>query len=71
MRIEEVASTTKSQRVATHTHIKGLGIGSDGTAQPHAAGNGHLPSFYHDRGAPHFFMFISTVPPLLCFLSQI
>lgn len=38
MRIEEVASTTKSQRVATHTHIKGLGLGEDGTAVPVAAG---------------------------------
>ncbi|GAX79501.1 hypothetical protein CEUSTIGMA_g6942.t1 [Chlamydomonas eustigma] len=38
MRIEEVASTTKTQRVATHTHIKGLGIQDDGTAVPMAAG---------------------------------
>lgn len=38
MRIEEVASTTKTQRVATHTHIKGLGVKDDGTAIPMAAG---------------------------------
>ena len=38
MRIEEVASTTKTQRVATHTHIKGLGIKDDGSAIPMAAG---------------------------------
>lgn len=38
MRIEEVASTTKTQRVATHTHIKGLGLKDDGTAVPMAAG---------------------------------
>jgi RuvB-like protein 1 (pontin 52) len=38
MRIEEVASTTKAQRVATHTHIKGLGLNEDGTAIPMAAG---------------------------------
>ncbi len=38
MRIEEVASTTKPQRVATHTHIKGLGLASDGKAVPMAAG---------------------------------
>jgi RuvB-like protein 1 (pontin 52) len=38
MRIEEVASTTKAQRVATHTHIKGLGLRDDGTAHPMAAG---------------------------------
>jgi len=38
MRIEEVQSTTKKQRVATHTHIKGLGLQDDGTAHPIAAG---------------------------------
>lgn len=38
MRIEEVSSTTKKQRVATHTHIKGLGLAEDGTAIPLAAG---------------------------------
>jgi hypothetical protein len=38
MRIEEVASTTKTQRVATHTHIKGLGLKDDGSAHPMAAG---------------------------------
>lgn len=38
MRIEEVASTTKAQRVATHTHIKGLGLGPDGVALSRAAG---------------------------------
>ena len=38
MRIEEVASTAKAQRVATHTHIKGLGIRDDGVAVPMAAG---------------------------------
>jgi TIP49 P-loop domain len=38
MRIEEVSSTTKTQRVATHTHIKGLGLADDGTAAQMAAG---------------------------------
>ncbi|GAQ86895.1 P-loop containing nucleoside triphosphate hydrolases superfamily protein [Klebsormidium nitens] len=38
MRIEEVQSTTKKQRVATHTHIKGLGLKEDGTAAPLGAG---------------------------------
>ncbi len=33
-----MASTTKAQRVATHTHIKGLGLRDDGTANPIAAG---------------------------------
>lgn len=32
MKIEEVQSTTKKQRVASHTHIKGLGLKDDGTA---------------------------------------
>lgn len=38
MRIEEVSSTTKTQRVATHTHIKGLGLQDNGTALPMSAG---------------------------------
>ncbi|KAK9832754.1 hypothetical protein WJX81_008663 [Elliptochloris bilobata] len=38
MRIEEVTSTTKAQRIATHTHIKGLGLAEDGTALTLAAG---------------------------------
>jgi RuvB-like protein 1 len=38
MKIEEVQSTTKSARVAVHTHIKGLGLNDDGTALPLAAG---------------------------------
>eukprot|EP00882_Tetradesmus_deserticola_P010848 GHRQ01011465.1.p1 GENE.GHRQ01011465.1~~GHRQ01011465.1.p1 ORF type:complete len:204 (+),score=72.37 GHRQ01011465.1:518-1129(+) len=38
MRIEEVASTTKTQRIATHTHIKGLGLQENGEPHPMAAG---------------------------------
>ena len=38
MRIEEVTSTTKTQRIATHTHIKGLGLQDDGFASDMAAG---------------------------------
>ncbi|CAM8966576.1 unnamed protein product [Rhodiola kirilowii] len=38
MRIEEVQSTTKKQRIATHTHIKGLGLQGDGSAVNLAAG---------------------------------
>jgi len=38
MKIEEVESTTRSQRVAAHTHIKGLGLAADGSAEPVAAG---------------------------------
>merc|ERR1712216_689064 len=32
MKIEEVKSTTKAQRVAAHTHIKGLGLDAHGSA---------------------------------------
>ena len=38
MKIEEVKSTTKSQRIAAHSHIKGLGLDEQGTAKPVAAG---------------------------------
>ncbi|GAB5037742.1 Hypothetical protein NocV09_10300010, partial [Nannochloropsis oceanica] len=39
MKIEEVQSTTKTQRVAVHTHIKGLGLEpGTGDAQPIGAG---------------------------------
>jgi len=38
MKIEEVQSTTRTQRVASHTHIKGLGLAEDGTAETIAAG---------------------------------
>jgi len=32
MKIEEVRSTTRTQRVATHTHVKGLGLDETGAA---------------------------------------
>lgn len=32
MKIEEVRSTTRTQRIATHTHIKGLGLDENGDA---------------------------------------
>lgn len=39
MKIEEVQSTTKTQRIASHTHIKGLGLNAvDGSALPIASG---------------------------------
>ncbi|KAI9197262.1 TIP49 C-terminus-domain-containing protein [Polychytrium aggregatum] len=38
MKIQEVQSTSKEQRIATHSHIKGLGLRDDGTAEPVAAG---------------------------------
>jgi len=38
MKIEEVKSTTKTQRIASHTHVKGLGLKEDGS--PEEVGNG-------------------------------
>lgn len=38
MKIEEVQSTTKTQRVASHSHIKGLGLNEDGSAMQIASG---------------------------------
>ena len=38
MKIEEVKSTTKTQRIATHTHVKGLGLDDNGFAIQSAAG---------------------------------
>ncbi|CAN1255651.1 RuvB-like protein 1 [Linum perenne] len=38
MKIEEVQSTAKKQRIATHTHIRGLGLEPSGKAIPLAAG---------------------------------
>merc|ERR1711988_769184 len=38
MKIEEVKSTTKAQRIASHTHIKGLGLDENGVAQQCASG---------------------------------
>lgn len=34
MKIEEVRSTTKTQRIASHTHIKGLGLDEAGNCIP-------------------------------------
>jgi len=38
MKIEEVKSTTKTQRIASHSHVKGLGVDDNGTALQIAAG---------------------------------
>jgi len=38
MKIEEVKSTTKTQRIASHSHVKGLGLDDNGFALPAAAG---------------------------------
>ncbi|CAH1784048.1 unnamed protein product [Owenia fusiformis] len=38
MKIEEVKSTTKTQRIASHSHIKGIGLDENGYAIQSAAG---------------------------------
>ncbi|XP_055678984.1 ruvB-like helicase 1 [Lutzomyia longipalpis] len=38
MKIEEVKSTVKTQRIAAHSHIKGLGLDENGAALQNAAG---------------------------------
>lgn len=38
LNIQEVKSTTKTQRVACHSHIKGLGLRKDGKAEEICAG---------------------------------
>lgn len=38
MKIEEVKSTTKTQRIAAHSHVKGLGLDEAGFARPSASG---------------------------------
>jgi DNA helicase TIP49 (TBP-interacting protein) len=38
IKIEEVKSTNKTQRIASHSHIKGLGLKKDGSAEEIACG---------------------------------
>lgn len=38
MKIQQVQSTAKSQRVATHSHVKGLGLQEDGKALSNGSG---------------------------------
>lgn len=38
MKIEEVKSTSKTQRIAAHSHVKGLGLDESGAAKPAGAG---------------------------------
>lgn len=38
MKIEEVKSTVKTQRISAHTHVKGLGLDDTGTPLQIAAG---------------------------------
>ena len=38
MKIEEVKSVTRAQRVAAHSHVKSLGLTDEGTAEQIAGG---------------------------------
>lgn len=38
MKVEEVKSTVKTQRISAHSHIKGLGLDENGYAISMAAG---------------------------------
>lgn len=38
MKIEEVKSTVKTQRIAAHSHVKGLGLDENGVPLQMAAG---------------------------------
>jgi RuvB-like protein 1 (pontin 52) len=38
MKIEEVKSTTKSQRISAHSHVKGLGLDAEQRAIRNAGG---------------------------------
>lgn len=38
MKIEEVKSTVKTQRIAAHSHIKGLGLDENGVPLPIGSG---------------------------------
>jgi RuvB-like protein 1 (pontin 52) len=38
MKIQEVKSLSRTQRVYAHTHLQALGLREDGTAEPVAAG---------------------------------
>lgn len=38
MKIEEVRSTVKTQRISAHSHVKGLGLDENGSAIHVAAG---------------------------------
>lgn len=38
MKIEEVRSTAKAQRISAHSHVKGLGLDENSVPHPEAAG---------------------------------
>ncbi|KAI9217018.1 TIP49 C-terminus-domain-containing protein [Blastocladiella britannica] len=51
MKIQEVRSTAKEARVATHSHIKGLGLSDDGTCDPQSNAAGFVGQTHAREGA--------------------
>lgn len=45
MNIQEVKSTTKTQRVAAHSHVKGLGLRKDGKPEEISCGKLYFSYF--------------------------
>jgi RuvB-like protein 1 (pontin 52) len=55
MKIEEVRSTVKTQRISAHSHVKGLGLDESGNAINIAAG---LVGQTQAREVTHNFFFV-------------
>lgn len=62
MKIEEVKSTVKTQRIAAHSHVKGLGLDENGEPLQMAAG---LVGQKQAREVSFAFCFGETVQKLL------
>lgn len=61
MKIEEVKSTTKTQRIASHSHVKGLGLDEAGNAKQTACG---LVGQEAAREVIHMFHCTDVIPVL-------
>lgn len=66
MKIDEVRSTTREQRIAAHSHIKGLGLDETGTAKPQADG---LVGQIKAREVQHFMKFLPRTSSTLLISS--
>jgi RuvB-like protein 1 (pontin 52) len=64
MRIEQVSSTSREKRVAAHSHIKGLGLLEDGTAEPIQSG------FVGQENAREVRIVMSTIAFFLLLVDQ-
>lgn len=64
MKIEEVKSTTKTQRIASHSHVKGLGLDEAGNAKQTACG------LVGQEAAREVIFFFSFSLVLLCSSSK-